>query len=377
MKYALVAICVAVCASCAPGPEKAAFVTTLGSDTLAVEAISHAPQLMVARVLLRTPTTRLFRYELETSVAGDLVRFEAAVYDPVNPDVPVGRETATLKGDSLVLTADNADPVSVAAHGSVLPFLDMIHWPFELMLTRAHSAGVDSVVQDLFSGSRVMPFVVRRLSADSMTVTHPFRGTMGVRTDEAGRLLLLDASATTRKLRVVRTFGADLDALAVRYAALDRAGQSFGALSGRGSAEASVRGAVIAVDFGTPSKRRRTIFGELVPYGERWRMGANRATHLATSHGLSFGSLRIPAGEYTLSMIPDPDSSLLIINTQTGQGGTTYDASLDLGRVALLTGMLEVPVEDFLISIEETEAGGVLQFDWDTTRLSASFTVDE
>ncbi len=362
-------------ASCGQEPTESAFVTVLGSDTLAVELFSHSPELTEARVVLRTPTTRLYEYRLETTSAGHLVRYEETVFDPPGAAESSGHETVTLEGDSLVMEAEGEAPEKTSGHGGVLPFIDMVHWPFELALMRAHATGSDSVVQDLLSGSSVRPFIIRRLAADSMTIQHPTRGIMGVHTDAAGHILLLDAAATTRKLRVVRTAGLDVDAIAERFAAQDRAGRSFGALSGRGAAESQIHGAAISVDYGTPSKRGRVIFGGIVPYGERWRTGANRATHFATDRDLGFEALTVPAGEYTLSMIPQPDSSLLIINTQTGQGGTTYNRELDLGRVPLERSALTEPVEVFRISVEETDSGGRIHFDWDTTRLSAAFAV--
>jgi hypothetical protein len=48
--------------------------------------------------------------------------------------------------------------------------------------------------------------------------------------------------------------------------------------SPRGSAEMTLNGSKISVDYGRPSMRGRKIMGELVPYGQVWRTGANRAT---------------------------------------------------------------------------------------------------
>ena len=75
------------------------------------------------------------------------------------------------------------------------------------------------------------------------------------------------------------------------------------------------------------------------------------------------------------SQIPAPDGGLLLINTQTGQGGTTYHEDRDLGRVALTRSTLPEPVELFTIAVEATDAGGVLKLQWDQTELSVPFTV--
>jgi hypothetical protein len=184
----------------------------------------------------------------------------------------------------------------VAAPADVLPFIDMAHWPFEVALVRAHGAGAGDRVQPLLTGDRVSGFRIARVGADSMTITHPFRGTMRAAVDPAGRLLALDAGATTRKLVVERRASAPretLDTLAARWAALDAAGRGVGALSGRAQTSAVVGGATVEVDYGTPALRGRTAWGALVPYGSVWRTGANEATHLTTSHPSSSAPARI------------------------------------------------------------------------------------
>ncbi len=361
-------------------PNNAAFVTLLGNDTLAVEQFVRTPTRMEAEVVLRTPTTTVREYVLEMDETGALQRYEATIRAPSEPAdaPPVRHEMGTLVGDSLIVNITERDETQtrtpIAAHDGALPFLDMIHWPFELMLTRAYASGADSVTQDLFTGRGSMPFVVRRISDSAMTAQHPFRGTMDVRVDEAGRLLHLDAGATTRKLTVERVPSVDIEGLAESFAARDQEGRSFGALSGRGEVNSTVHGAAIQVDYGTPSKRGRELFGALAPYGEVWRTGANRATHFTTDRNLVVRDLEVPAGEYTLYSIPSEEGGLLLINTQTGQGGTTYDA--DLGRVDLTRTTLDESVEVFTILVEETEEGGVLKLQWGMTELSVPFSVE-
>lgn len=367
-------------------PNNAAFVTLLGNDTLAVEQFVRTPTRMKADVVLRTPTTTVRQYVLEMDETGALQKYVAVVVAPsdsADTPLPFRTEVKTLVGDSLitVVTEVNVDDprisrTAIAAHGEMLPFLDMIHWPFELMLTRAYASGADSVSQDLFTGRGSMSFVVRRISDNEMTAQHPFRGTMDVRVDDAGRLLHLDAGATTRKLTVERVPSVDIEGLAASFAARDREGRSFGALSGRGEVNTTVHGATIQVDYGTPSKRGRELFGALVPYGEVWRTGANRATHFTTDRNLVVRDLEMPAGEYTLYSIPSEEGGLLLINTQTGQGGTTYNEDQDLGRLELTRTTLDESVEVFTILVEETEEGGVLKLQWGTTELSVPFGVE-
>lgn len=360
--------------------DRAAFVTRLGQDTLAVERFERTPSGIEATVLLRTPQTTLRHYRLDLDEAGALRRFEAETRAPDAPaDAPPTRRAVfTPEGDSLrveVTEDGGTQSRAVAATAEALPFLDMIHWPFELMLPRAAASGRDSLAQPLFTERGGLAFTVRRTGEGAMTVTHPFRGTMAVEVDPLGRLLRLDAGATTRKLTVERVPEVDLDVLAQRFAALDAAGQGFGPLSGRDGAEAIVHGATIALDYGQPARRGREVFGALVPWGELWRTGANMATHLETDRPLAFGALEVPAGRYTLFSIPEPEGGVLIINRQTGQNGNAYDSAHDLGRVPMTVEALPEPVELFTMRVEETAEGGVLVLEWDRTRFAVPFTV--
>ena len=373
--YPFVTTCLLVFAA----QDSAAFVTRLGSDTLVVERFVRISQGVAADVVMRVPTTSRIRYVLDPTPSGALLRLETVVSSPAR------REVITRHGDSLRVEITDTGGTrvrTVAAEGRVLPFIDMVHWPFELVLMRLKSSGLTQITQPLLTGSRVVGFDVAVVGPDSMTITHPTRGTMRVRVDAAGRLLALDAGATTRKLIVERRAwrAVDLDALARRWSAQDAAGRSLGALSGRRSDTTAVAGATIIVDHGTPAKRGRAIWGALVPFGQVWRTGANQATHFTTDRDLVIGSgtraLRVPAGRYTLFSVPEADGGLLIVSRDTGQAGTAYNAARDLGRVPLETRALGEPVEMFTLAVtpDGTE-GGAIRLQWDRSERVARFSV--
>jgi hypothetical protein len=138
--------------------------------------------------------------------------------------------------------------------------------------------------------------------------------------------------------------------------------------------EWTVDGANISVTYGRPYLKGRDL-AKLTPAGKVWRTGADEATTLTTDRPLTFGSVKVPAGTYTLFTIPSGDEWQLIINRQTGQWGTQYDESKDLGRVPMKASKTASPVEQLTISIEDTAQGGVLRIDWGGVRASAPFTV--
>ncbi len=148
------------------------------------------------------------------------------------------------------------------------------------------------------------------------------------------------------------------------------------------TAKATIDGADVSISYGAPYTKDpktgepRKIWGSLVPYGKVWRTGANEATTLTTSKNLQFGSLSVPAGTYTLYTQPEESGGKLIINKQTGQWGTKYDQSQDLGRADLTKKDLSSPVDQFAIAIDQNSGGGgVIRLRWEKTEFSAPFTV--
>lgn len=136
-------------------------------------------------------------------------------------------------------------------------------------------------------------------------------------------------------------------------------------LSPPAKAEATLNGKKVTIDYSAPSKRDRVIMGELVPYGKVWRTGANAATTLTTATDLMIGSLHVPKGTYTLFTIPGEKEWTLIVNKQTGQWGTDYDAAQDLGRVKMTVAPVENTVETFAIGLDKA-----LTMTWENTRAS-------
>ena len=138
-----------------------------------------------------------------------------------------------------------------------------------------------------------------------------------------------------------------------------------------GTAEVTLKGKKITINYSRPSMKGRKIVGELVPYGKVWRTGANEATALTTEADLNIGGTNIPAGKYTLYTLPSEGTWKLIINKQTGQWGTVYDESQDLARVDLKKSALNSPVEQFTISLnKKNDSTADLVLQWETTQLS-------
>lgn len=141
---------------------------------------------------------------------------------------------------------------------------------------------------------------------------------------------------------------------------------------------ATVAGKKITIDYYAPSMHGRKIMGGLVPFGEVWCTGANWATKITTEAPLQMGSLKLPAGSYSIWTIPNAGEWTLIINKQTGQFHKDYDSSTDFGRTKMELKTLPAPVETFKIDVRADGGNnGTLALDWETTEAYIPFTVSD
>jgi len=133
-------------------------------------------------------------------------------------------------------------------------------------------------------------------------------------------------------------------------------------------------GKTVTVDYSSPRAKGRKIFGELVPYGQVWRTGANEATTFVTTANLSAGGKDVPAGSYTIFTLPNADAWSLIINKHTGEWGVPYKyESEELARIPMTVEKTSAPVENMTIGFDQS-GGCTLHVSWESTQASVKFT---
>ena len=92
----------------------------------------------------------------------------------------------------------------------------------------------------------------------------------------------------------------------------------------------------VRIAYSRPSVRGRTIFGDLVSYGEVWRTGANEATTISFSTPVTIEGQSLDAGTYGLFTIPGEEEWTVIFNNTPNQWGAyNYDPSTDALRVTV------------------------------------------
>jgi hypothetical protein len=134
-------------------------------------------------------------------------------------------------------------------------------------------------------------------------------------------------------------------------------------------------GKTITVDYSSPRMRGRKVFGELVPYGEVWRTGANEATTFVTTEDLiAVKGTNIPAGSYTIFTVPNLDKWTVIINKHTSEWGIPYKyESEELARVPMSVTRLSSPIENFTISFDPNGGSCTMRISWENTQASIEF----
>ena len=134
-------------------------------------------------------------------------------------------------------------------------------------------------------------------------------------------------------------------------------------------------GKSVKTDYSSPRMKGRKIYGDLVPFGEVWRTGANEATTLVSSADVVVGGKTVPAGSYTIFTVPGADKWTLIVNKKTGEWGIPYKYESDeLARVDMKVSKLPAPVENFTIAYDKSAGGCTLRIDWETTRASVGIS---
>ncbi|MBB6609930.1 DUF2911 domain-containing protein [Pontibacter sp. Tf4] len=101
------------------------------------------------------------------------------------------------------------------------------------------------------------------------------------------------------------------------------------------TATGKVGAATVTINYSSPSVKGRTIWGELVPYGQVWRSGANEATTITFDKDVMVEGKPLAAGTYSFYTIPAEDKWTVIFNKTAKQWGTQYDEKQDALRVTV------------------------------------------
>jgi hypothetical protein len=131
----------------------------------------------------------------------------------------------------------------------------------------------------------------------------------------------------------------------------------------------------LKITFGRPHKRDREIFGELVPFGNVWRTGANEATEITLTGGkIKIAGRELEPGAYTLFTIPQKNKWTIILNSDVGQWGAyNYNPDMDVMRFDVPVRTMDIVYEPFTMEFEQHQEITNIVIMWDRTRVEIPF----
>ena len=123
--------------------------------------------------------------------------------------------------------------------------------------------------------------------------------------------------------------------------------------------------------YGAPSARERVVMGELVPYGEVWRLGANEATALHLSAAATVGGVALEAGSYSLYATPGETEWTFHVNSEYDRWGIPIDATVQSTEVGSFMATPSATAEMVeMMTFEQVD--GALRFSWENTQVDIS-----
>ncbi len=382
---------------CGPrGPvERYGFITQLGNDTISVESVTRQGNTETSDEADRFPRVRVRHSEIELGPNGGIRHLVMQIFTPSEPaNQRQRRVVADVTKDSVLISkTDSTGTIRRAfatGGGTAMAHLPQMYSLYELYFDAAlkraevskRAPGDTEQMRQFYIDREFDKFplhhgVVRLLPDGKAEIAHDWLAGVGEATlDSAGHMLSYSGARTTYKVEVHRvTTPPDVQAAATRLEAAE-ATSGVTQLSVRDTLRASIGNATFTIDYGRPLVRGRVLVGNILPYDQVWRTGANAATQFATSAPITLAGMRLPAGMYTLWTVPRRNGADLIVNRETGQWGTDYDESHDLGMAHMTTAAAATPVEKFTISITPSgKAHGALAMEWGPFRWTAPIEV--
>jgi len=144
-----------------------------------------------------------------------------------------------------------------------------------------------------------------------------------------------------------------------------RAVEAQGLASPFGTVSQRVDSTTISLEYYRPSVRGRAIFGSLIRWGRLWTPGANWATTLEVNHDVTIEGLPLPAGKYSIWMLPGPDSFVVTLSRAARRFHVQHPGPEDEQLRFGVRPDSIAPVELLAFAFPEvTPDGATLRFQW-------------
>lgn len=133
----------------------------------------------------------------------------------------------------------------------------------------------------------------------------------------------------------------------------------------------------IKIVYSRPGAKGRTIMGELVPYGQVWRTGANNRTRISFSMDVNLNGKALKAGEYALLTIPGEETWTVIVSSDVSGSPMQNDAATEVARFEAKATELPMSIETFTIQIGNIRNDAAeIWLMWENTLVAFEVTTD-
>ena len=144
--------------------------------------------------------------------------------------------------------------------------------------------------------------------------------------------------------------------------------------SPKGSVTQTVGTTEVTVTYSSPGVKGRKIWGEVVPFDQLWRAGANECTKATFSTAVSIEGKPVPAGAYCVFLLPSKNGWTFILSKNTEASTDTYKQSEDALRVPATASAIPVRERLAFTILDFDDEKGTLAMEWETQRVSVKFT---
>jgi hypothetical protein len=383
--------------SCTTTPAKRyGFLTMLGQDTISAETVIRQGNSLETNEVDRFPRVRVRHTVVKLNDDGSIRHLEMEIHTPSEPSAGRDRTVVADVAHNIVHLSktDSTGTVSrdfptggsmVMAHVPQMYSLHELYFAAALKRLATSKLAAGSAVElrqfyidrafDRFPLGHAM---VKAIGAGKVEIEHDWlSGTGEAVMDAGGDMLSYSGARTTYNVEVKRLATApDVKTIAAGFEAKEAATGGVRSLSVRDTVRAQIGNATLTIDYGRPLLRGRILLGNLIPYDRVWRTGANAATQFTTTIPIKLGGVLVPAGTYSLFTSPHTSGVDLIVNKQSGEWGTEYNGSLNLGTTRMTSEVTTTAVEAFTVSVVPVDPRrGKLEFEWGAFRWIAPVEV--
>jgi hypothetical protein len=131
----------------------------------------------------------------------------------------------------------------------------------------------------------------------------------------------------------------------------------------------------ITIHYCRPGVKDRVIWGELVPFNQVWRTGANEVTSITFSDPVKVNGNKLETGTYGIHTVPNKDEWEIIFSGDTKIGGSaTFNKEKETLRIKVKPETAEFQERLIFTFVNVTDNSALINLIWE--KLKVSFMIE-